>query len=268
MYAIVLYEMSMYDKTEIFFEAAINCNENDIAVWITQALFFEAIGNEIGLEMSLSHANRIAESENTPVKENSNDSIFQKLTETESEESKYKNHSISDSTQTSTSQSIRKNETLSKEKRSSKHVTKIVPNNEHQETNENIASVTLEKGENMYLTTAKKLLTLKCSQFMERALAHYVLENGTENTEYLVVLGDYYMLIDDYENGEKNYFKAISSNYQNSNIWAKLGHAYYMQNSFYQAKDCYERTMFLTQQPENIRICYMRLGEIYLNEND
>lgn len=55
---------------------------------------------------------------------------------------------------------------------------------------------------------------------------------------------------------------------QNANAWVQKGHLCYLQKDFDNAKECYERVISFVEDAEDIHFVYLRLGSIYLIEEE
>uniref|UniRef100_UPI00398E9174 cilia- and flagella-associated protein 70 isoform X2 n=1 Tax=Pristiophorus japonicus TaxID=55135 RepID=UPI00398E9174 len=120
----------------------------------------------------------------------------------------------------------------------------------------------------IFMQAALFLLEVNALQFVSRALAHELIFTEIEpSSEYHVVLARLYIKQEEFGKAEECLAEAGRINHQNPDIWALLGHLSYMNENYTQAKEYYERTMCYVNDTFDMHVICLRLGSIYLQED-
>uniref|UniRef100_A0A8C3JV06 Tetratricopeptide repeat protein 18 n=1 Tax=Calidris pygmaea TaxID=425635 RepID=A0A8C3JV06_9CHAR len=105
--------------------------------------------------------------------------------------------------------------------------------------------------------------------FVHMALAHELLSvQGGPSCEYYLALARTCLLKEDFSKCQECLCEAIRIDPMNPNVWAQKGHLCYLQRDFGEAKKCYERTIGFVEDAADMHFVYLRLGSIYLEEEE
>uniref|UniRef100_A0A8C3PME5 CFA70 protein n=1 Tax=Calidris pygmaea TaxID=425635 RepID=A0A8C3PME5_9CHAR len=121
----------------------------------------------------------------------------------------------------------------------------------------------------VFMKTVEFLLKFNAIQFVHMALAHELLSvQGGPSCEYYLALARTCLLKEDFSKCQECLCEAIRIDPMNPNVWAQKGHLCYLQRDFGEAKKCYERTIGFVEDAADMHFVYLRLGSIYLEEEE
>ncbi|XP_027624701.1 cilia- and flagella-associated protein 70 isoform X2 [Tupaia chinensis] len=121
----------------------------------------------------------------------------------------------------------------------------------------------------IFMETIRFLMKVNAVQFVHRVLAHELLcPQGGPSCEYYLVLAQTHLLKKDFAKAEEYLQQAAQMDYLNPNVWGVKGHLYFLSGNHAEAKACYERTVSFVVDASEMHFIYLRLGLIYLEENE
>ncbi|XP_051877690.1 cilia- and flagella-associated protein 70 isoform X2 [Pristis pectinata] len=278
-----------YEEADNFFESARCFEPNNILAWTMHGLFYESQDQTILAEMAFSEAKKLQMATET-LKKSLDEVIIDKakvtkVTETEPEEDKDPQNApvqsepvIPDtiSAHSITTPEEMATDTVPKSDSSISHKRKSIDKAKQQEepipipTTEQPPKGTIpEFTRSIYMQTARFLLEVNALQFVSRALAHELIcsESGL-SCEYHVVLARLHMQQGELGKAEECLAEAGRINHQNPDLWALLGHLSYMKEDYTKAKEYYARTLCYVHDAFNMHSICLRLGSIYLQEDE
>ncbi|XP_009318495.1 PREDICTED: tetratricopeptide repeat protein 18 [Pygoscelis adeliae] len=121
----------------------------------------------------------------------------------------------------------------------------------------------------IFMKAVEFLMKVNAIQFVHMALAHELLSlQGGPSCAYYLALAQTYLLKEDFSKCEECLCEAVRIDYMNPNVWAQKGHLCYLKRDFGEAKECYERTISFVEDAADMHFVYLRLGSIYLEEEE
>ncbi|XP_066546238.1 cilia- and flagella-associated protein 70 isoform X1 [Amia ocellicauda] len=119
----------------------------------------------------------------------------------------------------------------------------------------------------IYMETAHFLLENNALQMAQRALAQELLcPDGGPSSCYHLALARLHLQRAEYDQAEGSLKTALQDSFENPDAWALSGHVHYLTGGLDAARQCYERTLDFTKDASEMHPVYLRLGNIYLQE--
>uniref|UniRef100_A0AAV2LUN9 Uncharacterized protein n=1 Tax=Knipowitschia caucasica TaxID=637954 RepID=A0AAV2LUN9_KNICA len=118
----------------------------------------------------------------------------------------------------------------------------------------------------VYSQTTSFLLQNYALQLAERALAQELLTSG-HTESFLVPLGHFHLLREEYSSALDSLEGALQLNQQNAMAWALKGHCCFLQGCLGSAQDSYERCLSLRPPPHEAHLVQLRLGSVYQQQD-
>ncbi|KAF5929059.1 hypothetical protein HPG69_015532 [Diceros bicornis minor] len=121
----------------------------------------------------------------------------------------------------------------------------------------------------IFMETLRFLMKFNAVQYVHRVLAHELLcPQGGPSCEYYLVLAQTHLLKKDFAKAEEYLQQAAQMDYLNPNVWGVKGHLCFLSGNHAEAKACYERTISFVVDASEMHFIFLRLGHIYLEENE
>ena len=119
----------------------------------------------------------------------------------------------------------------------------------------------------LYLLVAQFLLKHKAYNFAEHAVSKMVVTGGQQlSADYYTTAARLNYLMGDLSTANDIVQEAQKYYYQDPKLWSLMGHIKYCSGDSVAARRCYETLLELGQQPDDIHLVHMFLGEIYYRE--
>ncbi|XP_028669775.2 cilia- and flagella-associated protein 70-like isoform X1 [Erpetoichthys calabaricus] len=123
------------------------------------------------------------------------------------------------------------------------------------------------RGTTIFMEAAHFLLQVNALQFAQRALAQELLfPDGGPSCLYHVTLARLQLHIREFAKAKNSLQEALRASHENPDAWALNGHLQYLNGSFSDARQCYERTLDLVADTSELHAVSLHLGSIYLME--
>ncbi|XP_066546240.1 cilia- and flagella-associated protein 70 isoform X3 [Amia ocellicauda] len=104
-------------------------------------------------------------------------------------------------------------------------------------------------------------------EMAQRALAQELLcPDGGPSSCYHLALARLHLQRAEYDQAEGSLKTALQDSFENPDAWALSGHVHYLTGGLDAARQCYERTLDFTKDASEMHPVYLRLGNIYLQE--
>ncbi|XP_031749234.1 cilia- and flagella-associated protein 70 isoform X2 [Xenopus tropicalis] len=121
----------------------------------------------------------------------------------------------------------------------------------------------------IFMEAAQFLTRVNALQFVQRALAHELLcPDGGPTCRYQLMCAQMHLMRKELEKAQQNLQEASQINHQNPDVWALKGHLNFLSGRKSEAKGCYEHTLSLVSDASDMHPVYLRLGSIYLDEEE
>jgi tetratricopeptide (TPR) repeat protein len=253
------------DAAETFFEAAITFQPQSIMAWTMFGLFYDGIGNEIGVEMALGEANKL----------NLAAAIAKAKALKEEEEAKFRVEMEENQPMASTPLPAEELSTVGPlpqpDGNNTKDVTAGTPDGKNKEVPETEPlpppEPVIVPSDSIYMQAVEFLLDTKATAFTERALAHHLVDPlGGPSLRYYIALATLHLQTHNMEAAEESVQAALQIDYQNPDGWAILGHIKYLLGDMETAKNAYQRTLSFVADASEMHSIYLRLASIYLQD--
>ncbi|KAF0310201.1 Cilia- and flagella-associated protein 70 [Amphibalanus amphitrite] len=119
----------------------------------------------------------------------------------------------------------------------------------------------------LYLLVAQFLLKHKAYNFAEHAVSKMAVTSDRQlSPDYYITAARLNYLMGDLSTANDTVQEAQKYYYQDPKLWSLMGHIQYCSGDSVTARRCYETLLDLGQQPDDIHLVHMFLGEIYYRE--